>query len=148
MADLSASGVYAYLEYREQRRYPHYWQDRNVSRLEAHVPYVMNIIAEWNADDVDDAEKQTQWVRAFQRALLPFTLKGVYTNFLGEEGEEQVRASYSVNYERLVALKNTYDPSNTFHFNPNIQPTRSANDQRVAEILGGKMKGTDHANHQ
>jgi FAD/FMN-containing dehydrogenase len=92
------------------------------------VPYVMNIIAEWNADDVYEAEKQTQWVRAFQRALLPFAMKGVYTNFLGEEGEEQVRASYGVNYERLVALKNTYDPSNTFHFNPNIQPTRGAND--------------------
>ena len=89
------------------------------------VPYVMNIIAAWNADDAHEAERHMAWVRAFQRTLLPFTLKGVYTNFLGEEGQEQVRASYGVNYERLVALKNTYDPSNIFHFNPNIQPTKS-----------------------
>jgi FAD/FMN-containing dehydrogenase len=63
-----------------------------------------------------------EWVRAFQAALLPHTPKGVYINFLGEEGEEQVRASYGVNYERLVSLKNTYDPDNIFKFNQNIQP--------------------------
>ena len=32
-------------------------------------------------------------------------------------------ATYGVNYERLVALKNTYDPSNFFHLNQNIKPT-------------------------
>jgi len=89
------------------------------------VPYVMNIVAEWTAEDADEAERHMAWVRALQSALLPFTLKGVYTNFLGDEGEEQVRASYGVNYERLVALKNTYDPGNIFHFNQNIQPTRT-----------------------
>jgi FAD/FMN-containing dehydrogenase len=87
------------------------------------VPYVMNIVAGWNADEAHEAERHTQWVRAFQAALLPFTMKGVYTNFLGDEGEEQVRASYGVNYERLVALKNTYDPTNVFRSNQNIKPT-------------------------
>ena len=33
-----------------------------------------------------------------------------------------MRAAYGVNYERLVALKNTYDPSNFFHLNQNIKP--------------------------
>ena len=89
------------------------------------VPYVMNIVAEWKAEDAYEAERHMAWVSALQSALLPFTLKGVYTNFLGEEGETQVRASYGVNYERLVALKNTYDPGNIFHFNQNIQPTRT-----------------------
>ncbi len=87
------------------------------------VPYVMNIVAGWNADEAHEAERHTEWVRAFQAALLPFTMKGVYTNFLGDEGEAQVRASYGVNYERLVALKNTYDPTNVFRFNQNIKPT-------------------------
>ncbi len=87
------------------------------------VPYVMNIVAAWKADDAHEAERHTAWVRAFQTALLPFTMKGVYTNFLGDEGEEQVRASYGVNYKRLVALKNTYDPTNVFRFNQNIKPT-------------------------
>ncbi len=41
------------------------------------VPYVMNIVAEWNADDAHEAERHMEWVRAFQTALLPFTLKGV-----------------------------------------------------------------------
>jgi FAD/FMN-containing dehydrogenase len=87
------------------------------------VPYVMNIVAEWPADDAQQADRHMEWVRAFQAALLPFTLKGVYTNFLGNEGEEQVRASYGVNYKRLVALKNRYDPTNVFRFNQNIKPT-------------------------
>ena len=56
-------------------------------------------------------------------ALLPFSAKGVYTNFLGEEGEEGVRAAYGINYERLVALKNRYDPTNVFSFNQNIKPS-------------------------
>jgi FAD/FMN-containing dehydrogenase len=47
---------------------------------------------------------------------------GVYVNFLGHEGEESVRAAYGVNYERLVALKNKYDPTNLFHLNQNIPP--------------------------
>jgi hypothetical protein len=38
------------------------------------------------------------------RALSPFASSGVYVNFLGNEGEERVRAAYGVNYERLVAL--------------------------------------------
>jgi hypothetical protein len=87
------------------------------------VPYIMNIVAEWPASDAQQADKHAQWVREFQAALLPFTLKGVYTNFLGDEGEEQVRASYGVNYEHLVALKNRYDPTNVFRFNQNIKPT-------------------------
>lgn len=87
------------------------------------VPYVMNIVAEWPADDAQRADRHMEWVHAFQAALLPFTLKGVYTNFLGDEGEEQVRASYGANYERLVALKNRYDPTNFFRFNQNIKPT-------------------------
>jgi hypothetical protein len=49
--------------------------------------------------------------------------KGVYANFLDDEREGQVQAAYGVNYERLVALKNTYDPTNFFSLNQNIRPT-------------------------
>ena len=87
------------------------------------VPYIMNIVAEWNADETHLAAKHEEWVHAFQAAIHPFAANGVYSNFLGDEGEERVRASYGANYERLVALKNRHDPTNVFRFNQNIQPT-------------------------
>ena len=39
-----------------------------------------------------------------------------------DEGQERVRASYSGNYDRLAAIKATYDPDNTFRVNQNIHP--------------------------
>jgi FAD/FMN-containing dehydrogenase len=49
---------------------------------------------------------------------------GLYLNFAGldEEKEDLVRASYGANYERLAALKATYDPTNLFRMNQNIRP--------------------------
>ena len=52
----------------------------------------------------------------------PFATTGVYVNFLGDDGNARVRACYRNNYERLVALKHTYDPTNFFHINQNIKP--------------------------
>jgi FAD/FMN-containing dehydrogenase len=40
-----------------------------------------------------------------------------------EEGEERVKASYRDNYERLVSIKNKYDPTNLFRVNQNIRPS-------------------------
>ncbi|WKX71294.1 BBE domain-containing protein [Streptomyces sp. XD-27] len=54
--------------------------------------------------------------------MSPFSLEAEYANNLGEEGEERVRAAYGGNYERLVSLKNTYDPANFFRLNANIRP--------------------------
>jgi FAD/FMN-containing dehydrogenase len=42
---------------------------------------------------------------------------------LGEEGEDRVREAYGEHYERLVALKDKYDPTNLFRLNQNIRPT-------------------------
>jgi FAD binding domain/Berberine and berberine like len=84
--------------------------------------YVMSIVAAWEAGQ---AHLHKAWVRTFWTAMQPFASSGVYVNFLGDEGEERVRAAYGVNYERLVALKNTYDPTNFFSLNQNIRPTVS-----------------------
>jgi hypothetical protein len=48
--------------------------------------------------------------------------EGVYVNNLGDEGEDRVREAYGANYERLLALKGNYDPTNFFRLNQNIKP--------------------------
>lgn len=73
--------------------------------------------------DPAESEKQVQWVREWWDLMKPFSLGGEYVNNLGEEGEDHVRASYGGNYERLVTLKNKYDPTNFFRLNANIRPT-------------------------
>ena len=53
----------------------------------------------------------------------PFSSGGAYSNFMMEEGQERVKASYKGNYERLVSIKNKFDPQNQFKVNQNIKPT-------------------------
>ncbi len=70
-----------------------------------------------------DSETQVPWVREWWDLMKPFSIGGEYVNNLGEEGEDRVRSAYGANYERLVVLKNTYDPDNFFRLNANIKPT-------------------------
>jgi FAD/FMN-containing dehydrogenase len=78
-----------------------------------------------NWDDPADSAKNIEWTRTFFEAMQPFLERGVYVNDLGEEGEDRVKAAYGANYERLVALKNKYDPTNLFRITHNIKPTVS-----------------------
>ena len=69
-------------------------------------------------------EPVIDWVRRVWEQLRPFSYGGVYVNYLSNEGEDRVRAAYSPDkYERLIALKNRYDPTNLFRLNQNIKPT-------------------------
>jgi FAD/FMN-containing dehydrogenase len=81
------------------------------------------IQAEWV--DPEESDRHIQWTREFWKAMQPFSTGGVYVNFLSEdEGEDRVRAAYgAATYERLVAVKNKYDPTNFFQMNQNIRPT-------------------------
>ncbi|MGQ0671020.1 MAG: BBE domain-containing protein, partial [Actinomycetota bacterium] len=46
-----------------------------------------------------------------------------YVNFLGEEGEEGVRAAYpGGTWDRLREIKRRYDPTNLFRLNQNVRP--------------------------
>jgi len=83
-------------------------------------PYAPVIVSEWL--DAADAEKHVCWARDFWRALHPFAGAGVYVNDLSHDDGDRVRIAYGANYERLAALKKTYDPDNFFHLNPNIKP--------------------------
>ena len=73
--------------------------------------------------DPAESEANIAWGRRCFRAAAPFLEEGAYVNYLGDEGEARVRTAYGANYERLVALKNAYDPANVFRFNQNIRPT-------------------------
>lgn len=86
------------------------------------APFLLNINAMWT--DPHETDKHIRWARDFWAAMQPFSAGGVYVNFLSNEGEERVRAAYDPKtYERLVALKNKYDPTNFFRLNQNIRPT-------------------------
>ena len=54
--------------------------------------------------------------------MTPFLDGAVYVNNLGQ-GEDRVRDAYGANYERLVALKAAYDPTNLFRLNQNLRMT-------------------------
>jgi FAD/FMN-containing dehydrogenase len=82
----------------------------------------VNINAVWTEED-PDAERHIAWARDFFDAMQPHAGGRVYLNFLGEEGGNRVRQAYCARtYERLVELKRTYDSSNFFRLNQNIEP--------------------------
>jgi hypothetical protein len=53
----------------------------------------------------------------------PFSAGGAYVNMMMEEGEDRVKASYRDNHDRLVEIKDKYDPANLFRVNQNIRPS-------------------------
>ena len=63
------------------------------------------------------------WARDTTQVLAPVSHDGAYVNFMGDAHDERLRASYGEQkYERLVALKRRYDPTNLFSLNQNITP--------------------------
>jgi FAD/FMN-containing dehydrogenase len=72
--------------------------------------------------DPADADVLKSWTVAYWEALHPYSLGGAYVNFMMDEGIDRIRATYRDSYERLVAVKQRYDPSNLFHVNQNIKP--------------------------
>jgi FAD/FMN-containing dehydrogenase len=75
--------------------------------------------------DPDPANKDriVTWARQYWEEVHPYSAEGAYVNFMmEEEGEARVKASYRDNYERLAAIKRTYDPTNFFRVNQNIKP--------------------------
>jgi FAD/FMN-containing dehydrogenase len=65
----------------------------------------------------------SQWAKDYWEGLHPTSAGGAYVNFMMEEGQDRVRASYRDNYERLTQVKNRYDPDNVFHINQNVRPS-------------------------
>jgi FAD/FMN-containing dehydrogenase len=75
--------------------------------------------------DPDPAKMQgiIPWVKNYWETVHPHSAGGAYVNFMMDEGQERVQATYRDNYDRLLTIKNKYDPANLFHVNQNIRPT-------------------------
>jgi hypothetical protein len=75
--------------------------------------------------DPANANKITEWTKDYWEALHPYSSGGAYLNFIMNEGQERIKASYRDNYDRLTKLKKKYDPNNFFRVNQNILPVGS-----------------------
>ena len=73
--------------------------------------------------DPANADKITAWCKEYWEALHPFSAGGAYVNFMMDEGQERVQASFRDNYARLAEIKKKYDPKNFFRVNQNIRPS-------------------------
>jgi hypothetical protein len=72
--------------------------------------------------DRANAEKITKWCKDYWEAVHPYSAGGAYLNFIMNEGQERIKASYKGNYGRLTKIKKKYDPNNFFRVNQNILP--------------------------
>ncbi len=83
--------------------------------------HLLILAPQWSdsAQDDDFAE----WARTFRRAMAPHSTGGEYVNNQTDTDPERVRAAYGDNYDRLVEVKNEWDPENVFQLNQNIEPT-------------------------
>ncbi len=82
-----------------------------------------NLLADVGWRHGDDPSEHIRWIRGYWARLEPFT-RGFYTNDLAiNASAAAVNANYRENYDRLVSVKNKYDPGNLFRLNANVQPT-------------------------
>jgi FAD/FMN-containing dehydrogenase len=89
------------------------------------APFALNINSRWA--DPAETQRHAEWTRGLWEDMRPFSFGGVYVNFMGDEGEDRVRHAYGPGtYERLVAVKDRYDPQNVLRLNHNIRPSGGA----------------------
>ena len=84
--------------------------------------WVVHAIGVWETES--ESEHELAWVRRWGEFMEPYARAGVPLTFSADTGEERVRATFGPDkYERLVALKDKYDPDNLFRLNQNIKPS-------------------------
>jgi FAD/FMN-containing dehydrogenase len=85
--------------------------------------FILNVIA--RTPDGGGFPAAVEWAKAATAGLGPDAAS--YVNFTGEGDADRVRASYPpATYEKLVEVKDRYDPANMFRLNQNIAPSGAA----------------------
>lgn len=85
------------------------------------VRWLTHPFAMW--EDEKDTDANIEWARSFRRDIAHHASGGVYLNFIGNEGEDRIRAAYGdAKYRRLQHVKAEWDPENVFRGNQNILP--------------------------
>jgi hypothetical protein len=85
--------------------------------------FVCGVNGMWEPDE-PDADSFGQWIRAAWQRVRPFSTGRTYINFqTADEDDARVRATYGANFDRLVAVKQRFDPGNLFRVNRNITAT-------------------------
>src|SRR5215208_2409929 len=83
--------------------------------------FVVHPLAMW--EDAADDERSIAWSRGFRALMAPYRTGGAYLNFLGDEGEDRVRAAFGADaHGRLARVKARWDPRNVFRGNQNLLP--------------------------
>jgi hypothetical protein len=73
--------------------------------------------------DPTNSKRIKDWTVSYWEDLHPYSMGGAYVNFMMDEGQDRVKATYRENYARLASNKQRYDPTNLFHVNQNIMPS-------------------------
>ncbi|HZE23205.1 MAG TPA: BBE domain-containing protein, partial [Blattabacteriaceae bacterium] len=84
------------------------------------APFVLTLLANWSEASADAGS--ISWVRGVFNKLRPAMKPGVYVNFMSGDEQDRVPEAYRERWDRMVAVKSHYDPSNFFRMNQNVQP--------------------------
>ena len=98
------------------------------------------VVAAW--EDRAEDEANISWARSMWDGVQKHAYGGVYANYL-DEGHDKIEQAFGPGkYERLVALKDRYDPINLFRLNQNIAP-RSVRRRSfdVGRLARGRRRG-------
>ncbi len=105
---------------------------------EREVGIDISLATAWLPGD-PEPERHKDWAREGWEALRPHS-RGVYANFISDEGSAGVRAAYGDRLARLTALKDRYDPTNVFRMNANIPPSGEVHHDRPGDRSDGERR--------
>jgi hypothetical protein len=91
------------------------------------APFVLTLLGNWAEASADAGH--ISWVRGIFQQLRPAMKPGVYVNFMSGDEQDRVPEAYQARWDRMVAVKSHYDPTNFFRLNQNVAPARHAKDQ-------------------